>query len=77
MLGENLGEPLEEFERPSSVIQDPLGKVAQKHLDFIYLYLLRFLPGKGAAGAPASPFPTGCKGPFFLTNDLVDLSLAH
>lgn len=26
MLGENLGEPLEEFERPSSVIQDPLGK---------------------------------------------------
>lgn len=27
MLGENLGEPLEEFERPSSVIQDPLGKV--------------------------------------------------
>ena len=27
MLGENFGEPLEEFERPSSVIQDPLGKV--------------------------------------------------
>ncbi|XP_022802556.1 vacuolar protein sorting-associated protein 13D-like isoform X2 [Stylophora pistillata] len=26
MLGENFGEPLEEFERPSSVIQDPLGK---------------------------------------------------
>ena len=30
MLGENLGEPLEEFERPSSVIQDPLGKVILK-----------------------------------------------
>ena len=29
MLGENLGEPLEEFERPSSVIQDPLGKVTR------------------------------------------------
>ena len=35
MLSENLGEPLEEFERPSSVIQDPLGEVAQKRLDFI------------------------------------------
>jgi len=30
MLGENFGEPLEEFERPSSVIQDPLGKVIVK-----------------------------------------------
>ena len=29
MLGENLGEALEEFERPSSVIQDPLGKVTR------------------------------------------------
>ena len=36
MLSENLGEPLEEFERPSSVIQDPLGKVAHKFMYFIY-----------------------------------------
>ena len=39
MLGENLGEPLEEFERPSSVIQDPLGKVIVKPFFYFYVNL--------------------------------------
>jgi len=38
MLGENFGEPLEEFERPSSVIQDPLGKVIVFHVIMATLF---------------------------------------
>ena len=29
MLGENLGEPFEQFERPSSVLVDPLQEVSR------------------------------------------------
>ena len=40
MLGENFGEPLEEFERPSSVIQDPLGKVTRTPLSRFFSFSL-------------------------------------
>ena len=43
MLGENLGEPLEEFERPSSVIQDPLGKVGETPVLLLLSWLITIL----------------------------------
>ena len=45
MLGENLGEQFEQFERPSSVLVDPLQEVSTPPKDRSYLFLYTVVTG--------------------------------